>query len=212
MPVLRQVPGFENFDAHTEMLHCDKPGAGLVDAPQAFSFKLSQVTKNRCRIHGLRHVGRAVCPSCLAASSHSEARLPAPPRPCDPFFRRCAILLAPPCDHLLATGVSGEASWAFDGLLGRKEERSEESKNEARCQTLKRDMTCIVLRLHENLRLLEASDCLTKQLARQLAELAARCRLLRCGAQEAERILRSEWRPPHGSETHALSVDAHCGD
>ena len=48
--ILKQVPGFEDFDEHTEVLHCDKPGTGLVDAPRAFSLKLSQVTKNKCRM------------------------------------------------------------------------------------------------------------------------------------------------------------------
>ena len=37
IPLLRQLPGFENFNPQTEVLHCDKPGTGLVDAPRAFS-------------------------------------------------------------------------------------------------------------------------------------------------------------------------------
>ena len=48
--ILKQVPGFEDVSEHTEVLHCDKPGTGLVDAPRAFSLKLSQVTKNNCRM------------------------------------------------------------------------------------------------------------------------------------------------------------------
>ena len=44
--ILKQVLGFEDFNEHTEVLHCEKPGTGLVDAPRAFSLKLSQVTKN----------------------------------------------------------------------------------------------------------------------------------------------------------------------
>ena len=48
--ILKQGPGFEDLSEHTEVLHCDKPGTGLVDAPRAFSLKLSQVTKNRCRM------------------------------------------------------------------------------------------------------------------------------------------------------------------
>ena len=35
--ILKQVPGFEDFNEHTGVLHCDKPGTGLVDAPGAFS-------------------------------------------------------------------------------------------------------------------------------------------------------------------------------
>ena len=42
--ILRKVPGFENVDANNEVLHCDKPGTGLVDAPRAFSMKLAEVT------------------------------------------------------------------------------------------------------------------------------------------------------------------------
>ena len=48
--ILRQVPGFEDFDEHVEVLHCDKPGTGLVDAPRAFSMKLSMVTKDKCHM------------------------------------------------------------------------------------------------------------------------------------------------------------------
>eukprot|EP00974_Lingulodinium_polyedra_P106931 10351720-Lingulodinium_polyedra.AAC.1 len=42
--LLQQVPGFENFNPQFEVLHCDKPEAGLRDAPAAFSRKLSSVT------------------------------------------------------------------------------------------------------------------------------------------------------------------------
>ena len=44
----RQVEGFENFDPKTEVLHCDKPGTGSVDAPRAFSLKLASVTQGKC--------------------------------------------------------------------------------------------------------------------------------------------------------------------
>ena len=40
IPILRLVPGFEDFDPQREVLHCDKPGTGLTDAPRAFSIKL----------------------------------------------------------------------------------------------------------------------------------------------------------------------------
>ena len=43
--LLKRLPGFENFDVTNEVLHCDKPGTGLVDAPRAFSIKLSQITR-----------------------------------------------------------------------------------------------------------------------------------------------------------------------
>ena len=32
------------------MLHCDKPGTGLVDAPLAFSIKLGMVTRDKCNL------------------------------------------------------------------------------------------------------------------------------------------------------------------
>ena len=48
VPILKQVPGFEDFDESSEVLHCDKPGTGLVDAPRAFSMKLGMVTKEKC--------------------------------------------------------------------------------------------------------------------------------------------------------------------
>jgi hypothetical protein len=70
IPVLRKVKGFENFNPATEVLHCDKPGTGLVDAPRAFSIKLSSVTCDKCGLMPskvdqelcFKHVnGRLVC-------------------------------------------------------------------------------------------------------------------------------------------------------
>ena len=46
--LLKQLPGFEDFDPTQEVLHCDKPGTGLVDAPRAFSIKLRDVTEKKC--------------------------------------------------------------------------------------------------------------------------------------------------------------------
>lgn len=40
IPLLRKLAGFENFNPAEEVLHCDKPGTGLIDAPRAFSLKL----------------------------------------------------------------------------------------------------------------------------------------------------------------------------
>ena len=45
--ILRKVPGFENFDPEKEVLHLDKPGTGLVDAPRAFSLKLASITMGK---------------------------------------------------------------------------------------------------------------------------------------------------------------------
>ena len=50
VPLLREVPGFEDFNERTEVLHCDKPGTGLTDAPRAFSIKLAMVTKSQCKM------------------------------------------------------------------------------------------------------------------------------------------------------------------
>ena len=46
--LLQRIPGFEGFNPSTEILHNDKPGTGLVDAPRAFSYKLAQVTSREC--------------------------------------------------------------------------------------------------------------------------------------------------------------------
>ena len=55
--LLRKVPGFETFDPQKEVLHCDKPGTGLTDAPRVFSIMLNIVTDTKCKtqaslIHG----------------------------------------------------------------------------------------------------------------------------------------------------------------
>ena len=44
--ILRQVPGYEDFDETKECLHCIKPGTGCKDAPRAFSMKLARVTRS----------------------------------------------------------------------------------------------------------------------------------------------------------------------
>ena len=46
IPLLRKLPGFEGFDLATEVLHCDKPGTYLNDAPRAFCLKLSGIISN----------------------------------------------------------------------------------------------------------------------------------------------------------------------
>eukprot|EP00439_Symbiodinium_sp_Y106_P057262 s2270_g8.t1 len=42
---LKQMQGFTDFDARSEVLHCLKPGTGCRDAPRCFSLKLRQVTE-----------------------------------------------------------------------------------------------------------------------------------------------------------------------
>ena len=51
--LLRSLPGYADFDPAEEVLACTKPGAGLRDAPKAFSLKLREVTQDTC---GLRSV------------------------------------------------------------------------------------------------------------------------------------------------------------
>ena len=50
VPQLQSIQAFEDFDPKTEVLHCDKPGTGLVDAPRAFSLKLLKVTRDKCKL------------------------------------------------------------------------------------------------------------------------------------------------------------------
>lgn len=42
--VLRQLPGFEDYDESRRCLQCIKPGTGTKDAPRAFSLKLREAT------------------------------------------------------------------------------------------------------------------------------------------------------------------------
>ena len=48
VPFLAKLKGFGGFDPRTEVIHCDKPGTGCVDAPRCFSLKLAKVTKDMC--------------------------------------------------------------------------------------------------------------------------------------------------------------------
>ena len=49
--VLRQIPGFADFDERKECLLALKPGTGTKGAPRAFNMKLSMVTRgSRCRL------------------------------------------------------------------------------------------------------------------------------------------------------------------
>ena len=43
---IRELPGWEDFDPATEVIHCDKPGTGCNDAPRCFSMKLAQITQD----------------------------------------------------------------------------------------------------------------------------------------------------------------------
>ena len=45
VPILKRLPGFTDFNAILEVLHCDKPGTGLRDAPRCFSMKLRKGTQ-----------------------------------------------------------------------------------------------------------------------------------------------------------------------
>ena len=52
--ILKQIPGFETFDPTREVLHCDKPGTGSVDAPRAFSLKLKQLLIDKGKMKASR--------------------------------------------------------------------------------------------------------------------------------------------------------------
>ena len=43
---LKLVPGLSDFDPSLEVSHCDKPGAGSVDAPRAFHVKLAEILQD----------------------------------------------------------------------------------------------------------------------------------------------------------------------
>ena len=45
--MLRQIPGYEDYDERIHCLECDKPGTGSKDAPRAFSLKLATVTRSK---------------------------------------------------------------------------------------------------------------------------------------------------------------------
>ena len=53
--MLRQCPGFEDFDRHREVLHCTKPGTGCGDAPRCFSIKLARATNEEFGCKPLTH-------------------------------------------------------------------------------------------------------------------------------------------------------------
>ena len=48
--ILRNIPGYEDFDPAAEVLHCEKPGIGRNDAPRCFSLKLAMVTQSKCKM------------------------------------------------------------------------------------------------------------------------------------------------------------------
>ena len=61
---LRTLCGYADFDPLKEVSHCDKPGTGLKDAPQAFSFKLKvdNTTGVRLTRHNFRFRTRVFTP------------------------------------------------------------------------------------------------------------------------------------------------------
>ena len=61
MSALRTLPGYADFDPFKDVLHCDKPGTGLKDAPQAFSLKLKSVTRQKCGLRGIRFDSELEC-------------------------------------------------------------------------------------------------------------------------------------------------------
>ena len=51
IPLLRRIPGYENFDPTRDVLHCEKPGTGCNDAPRCFRMKLARITSGDCGLH-----------------------------------------------------------------------------------------------------------------------------------------------------------------
>ena len=64
---IRELPGWEDFNPATEVIHCDKPGTGCNDAPRCFSMKLAQITQ--------QEIGMKACTVdnelCILHESHS---------------------------------------------------------------------------------------------------------------------------------------------
>ncbi|MCP3885256.1 MAG: hypothetical protein GY700_07245, partial [Propionibacteriaceae bacterium] len=60
IPLLRKIPGFEDFNAQLEVLHCESAATGTVDAPRAFSLKLGQITSEQCNMKP-SHIDRELC-------------------------------------------------------------------------------------------------------------------------------------------------------
>ncbi len=58
--LLRKIPGFENFNPQTELLHCERAATGTVDAPRAFSLKLGQITIHQCKMKS-SHIDPELC-------------------------------------------------------------------------------------------------------------------------------------------------------
>ena len=46
VPIFKQLEGFSDFDPIKEIVHCDKPGTGLSDAPRAFRIQLVKELTN----------------------------------------------------------------------------------------------------------------------------------------------------------------------
>ena len=73
--VLRTLPGYDDFDPRTEVLHCEKPGTGCNDAPRCFSLKPAQVTRTMCGLKPstvdgelcMKHVVEAGRPKLVAS-------------------------------------------------------------------------------------------------------------------------------------------------
>jgi len=61
VPLLKTLPGWEDFDPTKEVIHCDKPGTGCNDAPRCFSLKLSKVTKDLCKMTSCTTDGELCC-------------------------------------------------------------------------------------------------------------------------------------------------------
>jgi hypothetical protein len=104
---LKELPGWENFDPRTEVIHCDKPGTGCNDAPRCFSLKLAKVTKDICGMQSCT-VDNELCmlhETYKPGGSHTtETR------------KRLKALMAKHVDDLKMTGDRATIIWILEKI------------------------------------------------------------------------------------------------
>ena len=93
--LLNKVPGFESFDPVSEVLHCDKPGTGSVDAPRCFSMKLQLVTSDKCGM-----ISCTIDPEmCVLHKKQADGS------------SKCVAILTKHVDDLKVAGVKEVVEW-----------------------------------------------------------------------------------------------------
>ena len=111
---MRSVPGFEQFDLRRDVLHCDKPGTGSVDAPRCFSMKLNLCTQQDCHMKSSSVDGEM----CMLHVDVSQA----PPSPTGTVHfvpiktPKLVALLTKHVDDLKITGETEWVMWILNKL------------------------------------------------------------------------------------------------